>query len=64
MPDFCPDFQGEIQMTSEFFDNKKKEGSICMIKLAFGESPAGALKLAKSMKQGDRLTGAIAVLGG
>jgi hypothetical protein len=26
-----------------------------MIELAFGESPAGALKLAKSMKQGERL---------
>ena len=35
-----------------------------MIELAFGESPAGALKLAKSMKQGDRLNGAIAVFGG
>lgn len=35
-----------------------------MIELAFGESPAGALKLAKTMKQGDHLTGAIAVLGG
>ncbi len=35
-----------------------------MIELAFGESPAGALKLAKSMKQGDRLNGAIAVIGG
>jgi len=35
-----------------------------MIELAFGESPAGALKMAKSMKQGDRLNGAIAVIGG
>ena len=35
-----------------------------MIELAFGESPAGALKLAKSMKQGERLNGAIAVFGG
>jgi hypothetical protein len=35
-----------------------------MIELAFGESPAGALKLAKSMKQGERLNGAIAVIGG
>lgn len=35
-----------------------------MIELAFGESPAGALKLAKSMKQGDRLNGATAVIGG
>jgi len=35
-----------------------------MIELAFGESPAGGLKLAKSMKQGERLNGAIAVFGG
>ena len=35
-----------------------------MIELAFGESPAGALKMAKSMKHGDRLNGAIAVFGG
>jgi hypothetical protein len=35
-----------------------------MIELAFGESPAGALKQAKSMKQGDRLAGAIALIGG
>lgn len=35
-----------------------------MIELAFGESAAGALKLAKSMKQGDRLNGAISVIGG
>jgi hypothetical protein len=35
-----------------------------MIELAFGESPAGALKLAKSMKQGERLNGAIVVIGG
>ncbi len=35
-----------------------------MIELAFGESPAGALKLAKSMKQGERLASAVAVIGG
>jgi hypothetical protein len=35
-----------------------------MIELAFSESFAGALKLAKSMQQGERLTGAIAVFGG
>ncbi len=35
-----------------------------MIELAFGESPAGALKMAKSMKQGERLVGAVAVFGG
>lgn len=35
-----------------------------MIELAFGESSAGALKMAKSMKQGERLNGAIAVIGG
>lgn len=35
-----------------------------MIELAFGESPAGALKLAKSMKQGERLSGGAAVFGG
>lgn len=35
-----------------------------MIELAFGESPAGALKLAKSMKQGERLNGAIAMISG
>jgi len=35
-----------------------------MIELAFGESPAGGLKLAKSMKHGERLNGAIAVFGG
>lgn len=35
-----------------------------MIELVFGESPAGALKLAKSMKQGDRLNNAIGVIGG
>ena len=35
-----------------------------MIELAFGESAAGALKLAKSMKQGDHLNGEIAVFGG
>ncbi|MTI62183.1 MAG: DUF1835 domain-containing protein [Firmicutes bacterium] len=34
-----------------------------MIELAFGESPAGALKMAKSMKQGDCLNGVIAVIG-
>lgn len=37
---------------------------ILMIELAFGESPAGALKIAKSMKQGDRLNNAIGVIGG
>jgi hypothetical protein len=35
-----------------------------MIELAFGENPAGGLKLAKSMKHGERLNGAIAVFGG
>jgi len=35
-----------------------------MIELAFGESPAGALKIAKSMKQGECLVGAVAVIGG
>lgn len=35
-----------------------------MIELAFGESPAGALKMAKSMNQGDRLNNAIGVIGG
>ena len=35
-----------------------------MIELAFGESSAGALKLAKSMKQGERQTGTIAFIGG
>jgi len=35
-----------------------------MIEIAFGESPAGALKLAKSMKHGDRLNGVIGVIGG
>lgn len=35
-----------------------------MIELAFGESPAGALKLAKSMKQGECLVDAAAVFGG
>lgn len=35
-----------------------------MIDLVFGESPAGALKLAKSMKQGEQLAGATAVIGG
>ncbi|WP_407305790.1 hypothetical protein [Desulfosporosinus sp. SB140] len=34
-----------------------------MIELAFGESAAGGLKLAKSMKQGDRLSGAVVVIG-
>jgi hypothetical protein len=33
-----------------------------MIELAFGESAAGSLKLAKSMKHGDRITGAIAMI--
>lgn len=32
-----------------------------MIELAFGESPAGALKMAKSMKQGQRLNDAVAI---
>lgn len=35
-----------------------------MIELAFDESPAGALKFAKSRKQGDRIQGATAVIGG
>lgn len=35
-----------------------------MIELAFDESPAGALKMAKSMKKGDRMQGATAVIGG
>ena len=35
-----------------------------MIELAFDESPAGALKFAKSMKPGDRMQGATAVIGG
>lgn len=35
-----------------------------MIELAFGESAAGGLKLAKSMKQGENIKGAIAVIGG
>lgn len=35
-----------------------------MIELAFGESTAGALKIAKSMKQGEYLGGAVAVFGG
>ena len=35
-----------------------------MIELTFGESPAGALKIAKSMKQGDYMPGAAAVFGG
>ena len=35
-----------------------------MIELAFGESPAGALKIAKSMKLGEHLSGAVAVFGG
>lgn len=43
---------------------RQQDGGIFMIELAFGESPAGALKLAKSMKQGDRLNGAIGVIGG
>jgi len=33
-------------------------------KLTFGESPAGALKFAKSMKNGEKLQGAIAIIGG
>lgn len=35
-----------------------------MIELAFGESAAGALKIAKSTKQGDPVNGAVAVFGG
>lgn len=35
-----------------------------MIELAFGESTAGALKLAKSMKHGARINGAVGVIGG
>lgn len=35
-----------------------------MIELAFNESAAGALKLAKSMKQGDRMDSAVAIIGG
>lgn len=35
-----------------------------MIEIAFNESAAGALKFAKSMKQGDLLSGATAVFGG
>ena len=35
-----------------------------MIELAFGESPAGALKMAKSMKQENRLNNVIGVIGG
>ncbi len=35
-----------------------------MIELAFGESIAGSLKFAKSMKQGERMQGATAVIGG
>jgi hypothetical protein len=35
-----------------------------MIELAFGESAAGGLKIAKSTKQGDPVNGAVAVLGG
>lgn len=35
-----------------------------MIELVFSESPAGALKLAKSMKQGEHLGGPAAIFGG
>lgn len=35
-----------------------------MIELAFGESPAGALKQATKIKQGERLNGSISVSGG
>ena len=35
-----------------------------MIELAFGDSAAGALKMAKSMKQGARMAGAVGVIGG
>jgi len=34
-----------------------------VIELAFGESTAGALKIAKLMKQGEYLPGAVAVFG-
>lgn len=37
---------------------------IFMIELAFGESAAGALKMAKSMKHGEPLNGSTAVFGG
>jgi hypothetical protein len=47
----------------KFIAKELRRGNF-MIELAFGESPAGALKLAKSMKQGERLNGAIAVFGG
>jgi hypothetical protein len=39
-------------------------GGDFMIELAFGESAAGALKMAKSMKQGDQSNGGIAMIGG
>ncbi len=35
-----------------------------MLEIAFNESAAGALKFAKSMKPGERLSGAVAVFGG
>ena len=35
-----------------------------MIELAFGESAAGGLKLAKKMKQGNHIAGAIVMTGG
>ena len=35
-----------------------------MIELAFGESAAGALKVAKSMAPGERIAGAVGVIGG
>ncbi|WP_425804857.1 DUF3658 domain-containing protein [Desulfitobacterium sp. Sab5] len=34
-----------------------------MIELVFGESPVGGLKLAKSMKLGDRISGAVGIFG-
>ena len=49
-----------IRLCQEFLGEKAR-GGIFMIELAFGESAAGALKLAKTMKQGDRLNGAIAM---
>ena len=35
-----------------------------MIEVTFGESPAGALKLAKSMKHGQSSDGPVAIFGG
>jgi hypothetical protein len=42
---------------------QKQDGGIFMIELVFGESTAGLLKLAKSLKQGDLINGAIASIG-